>query len=94
MITNRKRLPRNYYGIVDSVLAEFERRFTANDLMLNSQETFDIQSEKFMNITNFKNVANYYRNHNVLFCHLKQYSKRHVASLAESSVNTNFQTLF
>ena len=41
VITNKERLKRNYYGILDRILAD-DRRFTANDVMLNSLELFDI----------------------------------------------------
>ena len=63
VITNKARFKRKYYEILDRFLAEFDMRFTANDLKLNSLETFDIASEKFMNITNFENVANFCSNH-------------------------------
>ena len=52
-----------YYEILDKMLAEFNRWFTANNVTLNSLETFDIASEKFMDITNFKMLANCYSNH-------------------------------
>ena len=59
--------------------------------MLNSQETFDIELEKFMDITNSKMllIATV-----ITMCCLvisSNTEKGHVASVAESSVNTNSQ---
>ena len=60
VITNKERLKRSYYGILDRFSAEVDRRFTANDLMLNSLESFDIASEKFMDIPNLEMFDNCY----------------------------------
>ena len=49
--TNKERLKRNYYGILDRFLVEFDRRVTANAVMHNSLESLE-SSEKFMDITN------------------------------------------
>ena len=63
--------------------------------MINSLESFDIASEKFMDIRNLDNFANCYSNHidDVVLSSKVMVAEVHVAFLAESSVNTNFQTI-
>ena len=71
-------------------MSECDRRFTADDPMLNQIELFDIAYEKFMDLTNLEYFANCYSNHIddvVLSSHVMT-PKAYVASLAESSVNT------
>ena len=89
MIINKGRLKTNYYWILDRILVEFDRRFTVNDMILN------IASEKFIDITNLDNFANCYSNHvdDVVLSSQVLVVKACVASLAESSVNTNLQTI-
>ena len=43
VITNKERLKKNYYGIFVRFLVEFERRFTANDLMHKFLESYYIR---------------------------------------------------
>ena len=70
--------------------------------MLNSLDSFDIASEKFMDITNLENFANCYSNHiyHVILLSQVMAATAHVAcgmwpvaSLAECSVHINFQTI-
>ena len=63
--------------------------------MLNSQESFDIAQERFMDIINWEHFANCHSNHiyDVVLLSQVMAAKAYVATLAESSVNTNSQTI-
>ena len=59
----REKLRRSYYTIIDRFLAKFDRRFTTNDVLLTSLESFDVTSDLFMDIFNLETFAECYSDH-------------------------------
>jgi hAT family C-terminal dimerisation region len=62
-VTLSEKLKRLYYNIIDRFLAEFDRRFTSNEILLNSLDAFDQESKTFMDYKKIKDFAECYTNH-------------------------------
>ena len=46
--TLSEKLRRSYYSIIDRFQTELDRRFTSNEILLDSLDAFDQEPEKFM----------------------------------------------